>query len=85
LDELHWSRSIFALGCWLTAATIDLMVQGYFTWFGWAQRVKIGWGRGSLLPIESFSGRYFLVGEGALEAMGQAFLMCDSSWNWVVV
>jgi len=20
------------------------MVQGYFTWFGWAQRVKIGWG-----------------------------------------
>jgi len=44
LDELHWSRSIFALGCWLTAATIDLMVQGYFTWFGWAQRVKIGWG-----------------------------------------
>ena len=34
LDEVLWSRLIFAIGAVVTAATIALVLQGHFTWLG---------------------------------------------------
>jgi len=34
LDEVLWSRLIFAIGAVVTAATIALVLKGHFTWLG---------------------------------------------------
>ncbi len=34
LDEVLWSRLIFAIGAVVTAATIALVLKGHFTWRG---------------------------------------------------
>ena len=34
LDEVLWSRLIFAIGAVVTAATIALVLQGHLTWLG---------------------------------------------------